>query len=1419
MFAKPIVKKKDSSKIFQVPIKINDEEIQSELDSMSNITEYHFHTEKITESSDSNLLLQKKSKMVLKESTRFTEKITGETEKSSGKEKIEMEPSIPYLSSDATINELKNVIKQQANTAEDRFKILDARDKLMRLKQAKIHTLATAKVTIGTCPDMCPEKERLMREYQRQAASYELLNTDEYKINHSLAVKQYSRSSADQEEPMPQDLRPVSSLKMTMSYLLHEITDLADEEGTNLTEWYHFIWDRLRGIRKDITQQELCCLDTVELVEQCARFHIVCSERLCAEDAAVFDKKINTENLTKCLQTLKYMYHDLREKGFVCINEAEFRAYIILLNLNNANFMWDLQRLPSSIQKSREVNFAIKVYSSIQSKNYAKFFKLVKETTYLNACILLRYFFQVRVEALNVMVKAYCRTTSTSYPLYEFIDILGFDDENEAIYFCEQAGLNVSKDEMYVILNRQNICSPPPMMDQARAKNLVEAKRISLGYSLGQMIAGDKMPNKLYLNHKPHNSFDAQGFLKSEAINANDQNRGTDEIEQDPYEYMDEDMPGETINRETSKLPTYSTSHSTEEESKKPKDSNHHNIFSRLESNISKKKLDGLDPLKSKDNNKKSTVRDLRLKMKSSNKSSKRSSVSSTTSTASSIPKKRKALSKFEDVSKQDSNITDATPFTSSFPQKSILSENQMNTLPQTSLPFSFTSPSTPSINFQAPKIPTSNYNQFNLKTTESPKAVKKEKLKEKVKEENKTFQDKKKEQDVLVEKTKKQEILKRIDEKAMKEAELIEANVVRDICASIVKEEIEKNKFFERLSDKIFNELLDQCIQDDVKSILDKELYIQSKIKDIYKRVKNRIVLKYAKIWRLRVSKIKQQRKALGNTPVWLPKQSLEACAKAFYHKEQNLVIQNMRKRNSSTDFDEIHRKFLTPIETKIYEGLKDNFKALDNEFPSVMFWKLIISWPCLKNRPLLHRYKHIMNEYLCPGNSSLDPIIKVYKPRPYETLNICIKHVEDVVDDENYIGSDGLFFIATADEDTVAVGKRLTKTVLARQKLMPTPLLFIIVGDDQASENVTPTTELKKLLNSGYLSEYVIHHEKKIDESIILRLTQTGIFWLTLNKSPPIPLEMNTLVDVIDTCLTEELWLRISGHASFNPNIKAALEDPKFVIDLHNETVNYFIDIILDPENTMYTDFPEEFRNFLPKKVYLPCTYQYFDSDWKKEDNREKVESVINSLSLPPWPFNWPINDTMELHKSIQHYCQLTLKNSHPSTVSYNILGSLFFMTDKEEISHFILIIIEIIKEKLRHIDKDITVVYNKNHVKLFRTLPWWLKSSILMNYIKTNPSPASPLYRRDSRKDILMKQQQLDEEKVEVSRIIEKYDNIYENEDESDFNDSNTIIEQSSVDDFRNASMKLEKMLSQQQISSQALEKKLESALKET
>lgn len=64
---------------------------------------------------------------------------------------------------------LINVVLSQSHTSEDKLKVLDARDKLLRIK-IKQDNATKSGATMGTCPDMCPEKERLMREIQHQVS-------------------------------------------------------------------------------------------------------------------------------------------------------------------------------------------------------------------------------------------------------------------------------------------------------------------------------------------------------------------------------------------------------------------------------------------------------------------------------------------------------------------------------------------------------------------------------------------------------------------------------------------------------------------------------------------------------------------------------------------------------------------------------------------------------------------------------------------------------------------------------------------------------------------------------------------------------------------------------------------------------------------------------------------------------------------------------------------------------------------------------------------------------------------------------------------------------------------------------------------------------------------------------------------------
>ena len=81
------------------------------------------------------------------------------------------------------------------------------------------------------------------------------------------------------------------------------------------------------------------------------------------------------------------------------------------------------------VRNSAEVKFALEVFSSLNSNNYVRFFKLLKSASYLSTCIIHRYFTQMRSQALKTMSKAY--RPQEMFPLNGLVDILALEDKDE----------------------------------------------------------------------------------------------------------------------------------------------------------------------------------------------------------------------------------------------------------------------------------------------------------------------------------------------------------------------------------------------------------------------------------------------------------------------------------------------------------------------------------------------------------------------------------------------------------------------------------------------------------------------------------------------------------------------------------------------------------------------------------------------------------------------------------------------------------------------------------------------------------------------------------------------------------------------------------------------------------------------------
>lgn len=188
---------------------------------------------------------------------------------------------------------------------------------------------------------------------------------------------------------------------------------------------------------------------------------------------------------------------------------------------------------------------------------------------------------------------------------------------------------------------------------------------------------------------------------------------------------------------------------------------------------------------------------------------------------------------------------------------------------------------------------------------------------------------------------------------------------MIEEECSSIVRAEINRISMVNSLSEKIYDTMLDNIL----KSILDEQLFIQDMLIEVGRRLQDKLIIKYYRIWKLWASRRRvQRREALDNTPVWLQPESLQDRARKLYTPQQKIAIEHAREvKRRSREIERKERKAKqTSIEFIVLVGLKENMKSFEVE-PSNQhtFWKLVISWPLLDNKNLtMWRHKNLVNK-----------------------------------------------------------------------------------------------------------------------------------------------------------------------------------------------------------------------------------------------------------------------------------------------------------------------------------------------------------------------------------------------------------------------------------------------------------------------
>lgn len=299
-----------------------------------------------------------------------------------------------------------------------------------------------------------------------------------------------------------------SNLQKTLDYLFHDLLP----QASSWISVQEFVFDRTRAIRQDFTIQGGRTPIAVECHERIARFHILSlhESRLGSRpdqdweaelrsaysltlDIAQLNKSSSsteprspgyvTQHRFTALTTLMQYYDDFRAEGVSFPNEAEFRAYRLLLQLRDGDVARRTQHVPYEVFSSPWIQSAMDLRSLAQHPSSGKsqqglrsvsyvFSRLLKEvkqpsTSFLMACLMETHFMMLRKEALKAMAASYM---SKSTSVEKCGRLLGFESDEQTVDFIQACGLKLE----IGAASEKSWKAPYVVINKTETKNIVD---------------------------------------------------------------------------------------------------------------------------------------------------------------------------------------------------------------------------------------------------------------------------------------------------------------------------------------------------------------------------------------------------------------------------------------------------------------------------------------------------------------------------------------------------------------------------------------------------------------------------------------------------------------------------------------------------------------------------------------------------------------------------------------------------------------------------------------------------------------------------------------------------------------------------------------------------------------------------------
>ena len=221
--------------------------------------------------------------------------------------------------------------------------------------------------------DMCPKGELLRHESELDPFEVDPVTGI---FRSDLAVKKFERSAAGKDYK-PNEIRPLPVLQKSMDHLINYV--IAERTGTSSDtseiNMYHYVRERVRTIKTDITVQNLVSRGVVEILEQAVMFYVWSAARFDGEKD--FDEKQNMEQLTDNLTTVLQQFDELPPEERTL--ECEFRALNLLVFIGDAQFYARLMQYSPDVVESGPVQKVLKLRERLMVRDIPGYLKVAAE--------------------------------------------------------------------------------------------------------------------------------------------------------------------------------------------------------------------------------------------------------------------------------------------------------------------------------------------------------------------------------------------------------------------------------------------------------------------------------------------------------------------------------------------------------------------------------------------------------------------------------------------------------------------------------------------------------------------------------------------------------------------------------------------------------------------------------------------------------------------------------------------------------------------------------------------------------------------------------------------------------------------------------------------------------------------------------